>query len=140
MRAAALDVGQVRIGVAISDELGALAHPRPPIDARDRRAALQALVTFASEEQIDLFLVGLPLDRDGEDGPAARKARAFASQLGQATGRAVEMFDERFSSVQATRRLREGGNSARRSRVKVDSAAACVMLQAWLDARHGSEP
>ena len=133
MRVAALDLGKVRIGLAISDELGLMAHPRPAIQAADRKAALLALSRIANEENIDLFLIGLPLDRYGQVGPAARRAQVFADQLAQATGRKTELFDERLSTVEAARRLREGGTSSRRARDRIDSASACVLLQAWLD-------
>jgi len=140
MRVAALDLGKVRVGLAVSDELGLMAHPRPALDGRDRRALYAALAEFAREETVELFLIGLPLDRDGEVGPAARRAQAFADQVRQATGCKVEPFDERLTTAQAMRRLREGGHDARRSRSKVDSAAACVMLQAWLDNHQEAEP
>jgi putative Holliday junction resolvase len=137
MRVAALDVGKVRIGLAVSDELGMLAHPRPALDGRDRRRVLRELATFAREESVDRFVVGLPLDAQGREGPAARSARAFADQVAEATGCPVDLWDERFTTVEATRRLREGGHSAKKSRQRVDGAAACVMLQAWLEGRQG---
>ena len=137
MRVAALDVGKVRIGLAVSDELGMLAHPRPAIDGRDRRRALREIVELAREEPVDRFVIGLPLDAEGREGPAARAARAFAETVAEATGCPVDLWDERFTTVEATRRLREGGHSAKKSRKKVDGAAACVMLQAWLDGRQG---
>ena len=115
-----------------------MAHPRPAIDGRDRRAALAALAALAAQEQLGLFVVGIPLDRDGADGPAARKARAFALAVQEATGCQVEMFDERLTTVEASRRLRDAGHGARAARARIDSAAACVMLQAWLDGRPGS--
>lgn len=139
MRVAALDLGKVRVGLAISDELGLMAHPRPALDGRDRRALYAALAELARDEAIDAFLIGMPLDRDGAIGPAGRRAENFADQVKLATGCKVEFFDERFTTAEATRRLREGGHDARASRSKVDSAAACVMLQAWLDGQQGIE-
>jgi putative holliday junction resolvase len=139
MRVAALDLGKVRIGLAVNDELGLMAHPRAALDARDRRALYAVLAEFAREETIELFLIGIPLDRDGAVGPAARKAETFAEQVKLATGCQVEFFDERLTTTEAHRRLREGGHNARSSRSKVDSAAACLMLQAWLDRHQGIE-
>lgn len=133
MRVAALDLGKVRVGLAVSDELGALAHPRAPLDGRNRKQLLQQIREFAEEEEITRFLVGLPLDASGQEGPAARKALDFAEQVAEATGLPVVMWDERFTTVEATRRLQEGGHRGKKSRQKVDGAAACVMLQAWLD-------
>lgn len=133
MRVAALDLGKVRVGLAISDELGLLAHPRKPLDGRDRKGLLSAITALARDEQIDRFLVGWPLDASGQEGPAARRAQTFAEQVARATGCEVELVDERFSSVEAHWRLREAGHDSRASRGKVDGAAACVLLQAWLD-------
>ncbi len=137
MRVAALDLGKVRVGLAVSDELGALAHPRPALDARNRRDLLDRIRAFAEEEGVERFVVGLPLDASGQEGPAARKALSFAEQVAKATGLPVEMWDERFTTVEATRRLQEGGNRARGSRAKIDGAAACVMLQSWMDSSRG---
>jgi putative holliday junction resolvase len=132
-RVAAVDLGKVRAGVAVADDLGMLAHARPFVDARSRKALLAALVELAREEAIGRFLVGLPLDLHGEHGPAARRALAFAQELSNATGLEVELVDERLTTVQASRRLREGGTSAREERSRIDGAAAAVLLQAWLD-------
>lgn len=141
MRIVALDYGKARVGVAISDELGMLAHPRPSFDARDRKKLMAEIVRLAKDEEIQGFLVGLPLDMRGEEGDAARKARGFAKAVGEATGLPVELFDERLTTVEASRRLREGGTSARKGKSKIDGAAAAVMLQAWLDgSRFQDEP
>lgn len=135
MRVAALDVGTVRIGVAVADELGLLAHARPPVAAAPRARALAALAEFARAEEVERFVVGLPLRSSGLAGRAAELARDFAERLAEATALPVELWDERFSTVEASRQLRASGVSARRGRAFIDSVAACVILQAWLDAR-----
>jgi putative pre-16S rRNA nuclease len=135
MRVAAIDLGKVRVGVAISDELGVLAHPRDPLGGGNQKRLLQDLVALAKAEGLGRFLVGLPLNRTGGEGREAARARRFAQTLADATGLEVELVDERFSTVEATRRLAEGGVSARDRRPIVDSASAAVLLQAWLDAR-----
>jgi putative Holliday junction resolvase len=132
-RVAAIDLGKARVGVAVADELGLYAHPRPALHGRDRRALLDALGALAREEGVARFLVGMPLEMDGTEGPAARRAAAFAQALADATGVEVELVDERLSTVEAARRLREGGVSARRGKPHLDGAAAAVILQAWLD-------
>ena len=132
-RVAAIDLGKARVGLAVSDELGALAHPRPFLEGKSRGALLAALRALAEGEGITRFLVGLPLEMTGEEGPAARRAITFAHQLAEATGVTVELVDERLSTVEAARRLREGGVSSRKGKARVDGAAAAVILQGWLD-------
>ena len=134
MRTAALDFGKARIGVAVADELGAMAHPRPPVDASNLRAALAKIAAIAKAEGIGRFVVGLPVSLSGHEGPAAQKARGFAQKVADATGCDVEMIDERLSTVEAARSLRDSGVSSRDARGKIDGAAACVILQAWIDA------
>ncbi len=137
MRAAGIDLGEVRVGLAVSDELGMMAHPRPALDGRNPKALLAELTRIRDEEGIDRFIVGLPLDMRGTEGRAANKARRFAEALAHATGCEVELVDERLTTVEATRRLREAGLNAKRGRAHVDSASAAVLLQAWLDQRQG---
>lgn len=133
MRVAALDYGKARIGVAVCDELGMLAHPRAPIAARDRKQAIAAIQQLQRDEGIERFLVGLPLHLGGAAGQSADEATRFAQQVSDATGCEVELVDERWSTVQASRALREGGMSSKQQRQRIDSAAAAVLLQAWLD-------
>ncbi|HEY3497659.1 MAG TPA: Holliday junction resolvase RuvX [Polyangiaceae bacterium] len=133
MRALGVDVGKVRVGVAVADELGLLAHPRPHVDGRDPRRAVEALAALASAERIELFVVGLPRSLNGEEGVSARRARRFAALLGTRTGLPVELHDEWLSTREARSRLRDGGLDDRKARERIDSAAAAVVLQAWLD-------
>src|SRR5512135_1398915 len=134
-RVVALDLGKARVGVAVVDELGVMAHARPFLDGKSRKALLRALAQMARDERVERFLVGLPLEMTGEEGPAARRALTFAQELADATGVEVEMIDERLSTVEAGRRLREGGLSARDQRGKIDGAAAVVILESWLGRR-----
>jgi len=133
MRVAAVDLGKVRVGLAVSDELGVMAHPRGPLAGGNRRKLVGELADLARAERIRRFLVGLPLDRQGGEGREATRARKFAQALADATRCEVELVDERLSTVEASRRLSEGGVSARRQRPLIDSASAAVLLQAWLD-------
>jgi putative holliday junction resolvase len=139
MAIAALDYGKARIGVALADDLGLMAHARPAIDATNRKAALASIAAFAKEEAITRFLVGLPLSMDGSAGAPASRARTFAQAVADATGCDVELIDERLSTVQARRQLRASGVSSRHERRQIDSVAACMLLQAWLDARIGDD-
>jgi putative Holliday junction resolvase len=134
-RVVAIDLGKARVGVAVTDDLGLMAHARPHLDGKSRKALLRALVELAREERTERFLVGLPLEMSGQEGLAARRALAFAQELADATGVAVEMIDERLSTVEASRRLRDGGVSGRAQKDRIDGAAAAVLLQGWLDGR-----
>lgn len=134
-RAAALDYGRARIGLAVADELGFLAHPREFIPANPPQRALRQIASLAKREGITLFLIGLPRNMDGTEGLSARRARKFADEVGAATGVVVELVDERWSTVQAQARLHESGLDSRASRTKIDSASAAILLQAWLDGR-----
>lgn len=134
-RTCALDLGRARIGVAIDDDLGSMAHPRGTLDGRDRKAVLQQLARMADEQNIVRFVVGLPLRLTGKEGPEARDARQMAQQIADATGREVELVDERLTTVQADRSLRDSGMRGKKRREHIDEAAACAILQTWLDGR-----
>jgi putative Holliday junction resolvase len=123
--------------VAIDDELGLMAHPRGTLDGRDPGALVERLRALADEQHIDRFVVGLPLDMRGGEGAAARQARALAQRIADATGRAVELWDERLTTVQASRALAASEVRGKKARARVDEAAACAILQSWLDARAG---
>lgn len=132
-RVAAIDYGRVRIGLAVSDELRAYAHPRPALDGRNLKATLEKLRDLADEENVERFVVGLPLSMSGEVGKAAERVMKFCQKLADATGREVELLDERLTSVQAERMLADGGAKSRRDmRGQVDSAAAAILLEQWL--------
>jgi putative Holliday junction resolvase len=136
-RTCALDPGKVRVGVAIDDELGFLAHPRGTLDGRNRKALLAALRLLADEEAVVRFVVGLPLDMRGGEGMAAREARTLAQQVADATGRGVELWDERLTTVEARRSLKASDVHGKKARQRIDEAAACAILQSWLEARRG---
>jgi putative Holliday junction resolvase len=122
------------VGVAVDDDLGLLAHPRGILDARNERALLLALRAFADQENVGRFVVGLPLDMRGGEGAAARKARNMAQRIADATGRPVELWDERLTTVQAKRALDASQVRGRKARDRIDEAAACAILQSWLEA------
>ena len=131
----ALDLGAARIGVAVSDELGVMAHPRGALAARPRPAFLAALAALVQEEEIARIIVGFPLDLRGTEGEAARRARLLAQEIADATGCDVELVDERLTTVQAQRALTDSGLNRKESRAHIDEASATAILQTWLDAR-----
>ena len=130
----ALDLGAVRVGVAITDELGMMAHPRGALAAKPRPALLSALKELVEEEKIGRIIVGFPLDMRGTEGEAARRARELAQAIADATACDVELFDERLTTVQAQRALTASGLKGKKARARIDEAAAVAILQAWIDA------
>jgi putative Holliday junction resolvase len=133
VRAAAIDLGAVRVGLAVADDLGLLAHPRPFLKGKDQAALMQSLKDLQAAEQIDVFVLGLPRELNGREGPAAKRARAFARRLERATPAKVELYDEWLSTREAAGRLRAQGLNAKQQRGRIDSAAAAILLQSWLD-------
>jgi putative Holliday junction resolvase len=134
-RTLGLDLGGARCGVAIDDELGRMAHPRPNLESRDRKALVAALVTLAKEQGVTRFVIGLTVEMSGLEGRAAERVRTFAQHLADESGLPVELCDERLTTVEASRALRESGLDARAQREVIDAASAVTILQSWLDAR-----
>jgi putative holliday junction resolvase len=133
VRAAGIDLGAVRVGLAVADDLGLLAHPRPFLDGKNPAKLLAALKELQQSEQLEVFVVGLPRELKGREGPAAKRVRAFVAQLERATPARVELWDEWLSTREAAGRLRAQGMKAREQRGRIDSAAAAILLQSWLD-------
>jgi len=134
-RAVAVDLGSARIGVAVTD--GTLAFPRPFVARTgDRGAEHRAIAAVVDEVGAEVLVVGLPISLDGSHGPAARHAAAEARDLShELPGIRVETFDERLTTVSAEAGLRAAGRrGAQARRRSVDSAAATVLLEAWLAA------
>lgn len=132
MRYLGLDLGRASIGLALADDVLRTAQPLRTLRRRGDRADLAALGEVARDYEVDRLVVGLPLNMDGSEGPAARLARAFAGKIG-ALGHPVDLFDERLSTFEAESQLRRRGFSSRDMRGKVDAEAAAVILQGWLD-------
>jgi len=134
----AVDVGSVRIGLARSDPLGILATPVEAVLAGDGAAARVA--DIAREFEVVEIVVGLPIGLNGVEGQAANSARDWARNLTQYTEIPVVFVDERLSTVQAQRGLRDAGRSTKSSRAVIDSASAVVILQSYVDSnRKGSD-
>jgi putative Holliday junction resolvase len=140
MRILALDYGSARIGLALSDPTGTLARPLPFLPAKADRKLAKEIAALAAKENVERILLGLPRHMNGELGEAAAKVQAFAAILGQATAIKIELVDERLTTVQASRQLHEAGHDSRKQRGKIDSEAAAVLLQSWLDARSALPP
>jgi putative Holliday junction resolvase len=135
MRILAIDYGSRRIGLALSDPTGTLARPLPFVPAKADAKLAREIAGLARKEEIRLILLGLPRHMDGSPGEAAAKVQAFAALLGNATPIPIQMIDERLSTVQAGRQLQEAGKNTRQQRGRIDSEAAAVLLQGYLDSR-----
>jgi putative Holliday junction resolvase len=138
-RAVGVDLGSRRIGIAVSDRTGSLAFPWGVLErAGDPGAERRRIAEVVAELEATTVVVGLPLSLDGHAGAAARAAGEEADRLAvelAGAGVTVETFDERLTTVSARTALAAGGTRGRAARRRIDSAAATVLLQAWLDAR-----
>lgn len=135
MRALGIDLGEKRIGVALSDSGGLLATPYEVVlRTGDRDQDRARLATLVEETEAEIVVVGLPLSLDGTMGTAASRAVHEVDELRSLLDVDVVTWDERLSTVEAERRLRTAGVSGRRQRHVVDQVAATVILQSWLDA------
>lgn len=136
MRIMALDIGAVRVGVAISDPRERVASPVCVLPANDVVSCGKSFRRILEDWEPELFVCGLPYTLSGEEGPQAEHIRSVAKAVCQKTGLPCEFADERLSSQEAKRSLREKGLSEKEMRGKVDMIAASLFLQSWLDARH----
>lgn len=133
MRILGVDPGEVRLGLAVSDELGLTAQGLPTWVSRGRSADLAHLRALVEELGVAEVVVGLPRNMDGTIGPSAEAARELAEDLRTALGLPVSLWDERLTTQAATRALTEAGVSRRRRRGRVDAVAAALILQGYLD-------
>lgn len=140
MRALGVDFGEVRVGLALSDETGTLASPLPTLRRRrGKRPPLKALEELGREHSVDHLVFGLPLELDGSESEWTQQVRTVAEALGRRLGVPVHFVDERLTSVEAERAVRRSGlpRSRREEKERVDAAAAVLILQRWLDRRPG---
>ncbi|MFQ5878378.1 MAG: Holliday junction resolvase RuvX [Acidobacteriota bacterium] len=131
----ALDFGDRRIGVAVSDRLGVAARPVMTLTRSSWDRDLESIDRMAREHGARRIVVGLPLDMNGTRGRRARVTESFMARVRRATGLPVIPWDERLTTVQAERALLEGDVSRARRRQVIDQVAAVIILQAYLDAQ-----
>lgn len=137
-RVVAFDLGDKRIGVAVSDPFGTIALGRPTLERSGDSWPWRAILQIVEESEAVRVVVGDPLRMDGTVGTRAEISRTFAAEIAERTGLPVELQDERLTSVQAERGLRAsggGGRARKGTRGEVDRSAAVLILQAWLDRR-----
>ncbi|MCB1230224.1 MAG: Holliday junction resolvase RuvX [Verrucomicrobiae bacterium] len=135
----AIDYGEARIGLALSDELGMLAHPLETVPGQDKKLAVARIAELVAERGVGTVLIGLPLRMDGSEGTAVEKVRTFAKKLRPLLTETVEIVevDERLSTVAAMEKLHAAGRTEKNSRRHIDQAAAMEILQEYLDAKSG---
>lgn len=135
-RTMGIDYGRRRVGVALSDGLGAVAHPLEVIEAGP--GLMRRLAGLVREHEVARVVVGLPTSLDGAEHASAEAARVFAGEAAAALEVEVVMYDERFTTKIAEQALAAGGVPRSERRARVDKAAAAVMLQGYLDRRSRS--
>ena len=131
-RILAVDWGERRIGLAVSDDLGILATGLPTLEIRGGAEAVARVADTIRTVEADSVVVGLPLTLKGERGEAARAVERFADALRRETPVDVSLFDERLTSAMAERRMRERGEKPRGRKTRVDQGAAVALLEGWL--------
>lgn len=133
-----VDLGDARIGIAVTDASGLAARPLEPLERIGPRRDPRRVAELAREHGVATVVVGLPLEMSGEDGERAVAARRFVARLrGHLRGVRVELQDERLTTVSAERAMIEADVSRDRRRQQVDGIAAAIIVRAWLDAHPG---
>ena len=130
-RILALDVGDARIGLALSDPLAILASPLKILAREDIAADIESILAVVRENNVARIIVGLPLNMDGTQGAQAEKAKEFTARLKESAAVPIEFKDERLTTVEAKNALKASHKNA--NRLRVDAAAAALILQSYLD-------
>lgn len=133
MKVLGLDLGEKRIGIAVSDELGMTAQGRTNVEYVYIEDAVNLIKGIAEEERVSEIVVGFPLNMDGTEGPQAKKAAAFADNLKTKLSLPVKLWDERLSTMSVQRMMISADVSRAKRKMKVDKLAAQVILQGYLD-------
>lgn len=134
MVALALDIGEKRVGIAVSDATGVVAMPVKVLPAQEVEGLSKSFRYLVEDYEPDVLVCGRPVSLSGEAGPQAARVESVARRVAASLDLQLEFADERLSSAEAKRILREQGLSEREMRGKVDCIAASLFLQAWLDA------
>jgi putative Holliday junction resolvase len=135
LRVMGLDVGRVRVGVALSDPLGYTAQPLLTLWRKTRGEDFRSLLRLIRKHEVGKIVVGNPLHLSGDVSPWAAKVQEFAEELRQRSGLPVQMWDERLSSVAANEILNEAGYARKDRKYVIDQVAAVVILRGWMEAR-----
>jgi putative Holliday junction resolvase len=134
-----LDIGDKRVGIAISDETRTLARPLTAMVRASKKEDFARIAALCDEHQVEQIVAGLPKTLRNEEGPQAQRVRRYADALGAAINRPIEFWDERFSSIDAQERLAASGRKTR-AKGEIDATAAAIILQEYLDAHRPIDP
>jgi putative Holliday junction resolvase len=137
-RVMALDVGKVRVGVALTDPLGYTAQPLLTLWRKNRSEDLRSLLRLIRKHEVVKIVVGNPLHLSGDVSPWAAKVQEFAEELRHRSGLPVQLWDERLSSVAAHEILNEAGHRRQDRKYVIDQVAAVVILRGWMEAQEQS--
>ena len=140
MRILGLDVGEARIGVAVSDPTGTLATPLTAIRRRGEPHDVREVLRLVAEHEAGEIVAGLPVSLSGEEGEQARLVAGFTEALAREAPVPVTSVDERYSTAEAERLLRASGVKPSRDRGRLDAASAAGILQSYLDSRRAGQP
>ena len=135
MAIAALDPGRRRIGIAVTDDTESRVFPLGAIERKGNRLDFAAIARRLHDYSVSRFVVGLPINMDGSEGPAARSARSFGALLHKAMNVPVDFYDERLTSFEAEDRLKRAVTSRASHKSAIDAVAAALILEGWLDMR-----
>lgn len=136
----ALDLGEKRIGIALSDETRLIATPHSVINRRSRAEDIERYNRLIAEQHVALLVVGLPVPLSGVEGQRAAWVRDYTANLVQALGIPVVLWDESLTTVEAEAALRAQGQHRKKMKQQVDAVAAALILQSYLDAQRGGDP
>jgi len=127
-----IDHGEARIGLAITDPVGIMAHPLETIQVKTTDP-FERIMALVKERQVKQLVLGLPLRMDGSEGTAAEKIRAFGSELAEKIDLPLHYMDESLTTVAAAEKLHQAGKNAKKQKSIIDQAAAVEILTNWLD-------
>ena len=135
-KALGIDLGAARVGLALSDDLGMLAHPLETVKVKGAGDMADYVAKIVKREGVKVVVVGLPRNMDGSHGPATVKTREFGEKLrGKVAGCEVRYWDERMTTMAAQKALHEMGRTVKNSRPVIDQVAAQMILQGYLDSQ-----
>jgi putative Holliday junction resolvase len=135
-KALGIDLGAARVGLALSDDLGMMAHPLETVQVKGAGNMVEYVAKVIAREKVGVAVIGLPRNMDGSHGPAAAKTKEFGEKLrAKASGCDVRYWDERMTSMAAQKALHEMGRTVKNSRQVIDQVAAQMILQGYLDSQ-----